>query len=366
MKKVLFVTNSKLKDSKRGTPLRIVNFIKQIRRENDVVVCADSFDDNDEIVFLKYPSELGTIKKLFYFINFIKKNKIDLVFTVTEIGIRLPVLIRVFTCVKILIDLHGLYYEELFYAKKISKAKKIIKEYEVKLLLPFYDKIFVVSEKLKKYYQKNEKKIVVISGGANINKFKNNTIVKKSNIVTIGYMGNTRLYQGLNLLLKALENIKKENKFDFKLNLVLSGEIDYVFKKLKKINIFEDSIINCNVSHEEVYDIILVSDVLIIPRPKIKMTEYAFPSKFPEYLLTGVPVIVTDVGPIKNVVRGQKICFIVDTDDIVKNIEKALLKFKGLSVDERERMGKRAREFVENNLTWNKMGDIVNKNINNL
>jgi len=65
MKKVLFVTNSKLKDSKRGTPLRIVNFIKQIRRENDVLETI--FKNKEDELDYEYDFTLVKLKgKQFY------------------------------------------------------------------------------------------------------------------------------------------------------------------------------------------------------------------------------------------------------------------------------------------------------------
>ena len=130
MKNILFVTDITLKNPIRGTPLRICNVLKQITKQHNVIVCAKDFDEHTDFEFITYPTS-SNFQKLLFFIRIVKRNDIDIVLTSTEIGLKLPILLKLLTGVKIAVELHGLYYEELFYVGSISSAKNTHQGYFV-------------------------------------------------------------------------------------------------------------------------------------------------------------------------------------------------------------------------------------------
>lgn len=210
MKNILFISNVSLKNPIRGTPLRIYNFLIQIKSNHKLFICAKDVPVELSDYFMFYPGG-SAFKRLFYFLNFIKKNKIDVVFTATETGIKLPIFLKAFSGVKIAIDLHGLYGEELYFKGAISNFRRFFYDKFVKFCLNFYDLIFVVSKKLADYYKKTSSRIEVVYGGVNL---KNAAGSRASPpVFTIGYMGNARPYQGLDYLLDAAKNIKDKNLF---------------------------------------------------------------------------------------------------------------------------------------------------------
>jgi glycosyltransferase involved in cell wall biosynthesis len=361
MKHILFVSNVRLKDPIRGTPLRIYNFLNQIQKEHILWICAAEVPGFFQDFFIPYPTQFSRIRKLIFFKKIIKEKRIDIVLTATESNIRLPILLKWLTGVKIVIDIHGLRAEELYFEGEINKLKKLLLDLLIKFYLYCYDHIFVVSEKLKSYYSIINKNITVIYGGVNLFEFLDGTSEKLSDTnFVIGYMGNLRPYQGLDYLLEAVRNIKEKKLFDFRLNLVIHGDEKELVNKLKEFNLRDITDIHFNVPHKEVYEIISKSSVLVIPRPSLPLTEYAYPSKLPEMLAIGKPVILTNVGPVRELLKDTNFSIIISSQNISYELENALIRVFKLSQSERFDIGQSAIEFVKNNLTWDLLGKKIN------
>lgn len=143
--------------------------------------------------------------------------------------------------------------------------------------------------------------------------------------------------------------------------MVISGNGENVIQALKERNLYDVADLHFNVPHKEVNRWVGQSDVLVIPRPRLKMIEYAYPSKLPEFLATGVPVVVTDVGPVKELFGGQRFCIIIDTEDISKNIKESLINIQKMNKEERAKLGEEAINFVRENLTWDILGQQINQ-----
>ncbi len=365
-KSILFVCPVALKNPVRGTPLRIYNFLRQIRKAHNLLVCVKDVEPDLEDIFVPYPSLAGW-QKLSYFRKLIREKNIEMVLTATEVGIKLPVFLKWLLGVKIAIDLHGLYVEERYFKGSIGGFRKFFYDKKIKFFLRFYDLIFVVAGKLKKYYERINKNIVVIYGGFNPEEFKKREGEegeKRSEgqgVFTIGYMGNTRNYQGLNFLLEAAGEIKKKNLFPFRLKLILSGERAELLKLLEEKNLSELTELNFDLDHENVNEVISQTDVLTIPRPSLPLTEYAYPSKLPENLATGILLVLTEVGPVGELLSGQDFCMIISPEKITEELEEALIRLQSMSFEQRMRMGENARNFVMNNLTWTTQGQKINE-----
>lgn len=360
MKNVLFIADISLKNPIRGTPLRIYNFLLQIKKKHKIYACVKDIKEEDKINFIPFP-RLGGFKKLFYFARAAKSNKIDIVITATETSIKLPVFLKFFCGTKIAIDIHGLYAEELYYKGSIGRFKKFVYDKIVKFYLYFYDLLIVCADKLKDYYYPVNSNIKILYGGVNLNEFEAAS-VKKTDIFTIGYMGNARQYQGLDYLLQAAANIKRKNTFPFRLNLVLSDEDELVMKnKLKELGILENALLNFNVEHNKVNGIINASDVLVIPRPSVMMTEYAFPSKLPEYLATGIPIVITDVGPVKTFPKIREACIVSASKNIPEHLEEALHKVYSMSDEEKNVLREKALFLVKSEFNWDVLGNRLNE-----
>jgi len=353
------MTNESLENPKRGTPIRICNFIKQMQRFNKVVV----FSNGNAPGFVKnfHPQpNVSFISKLLYFRNFIIRENIDWVITATDMAISLPVFLKILTGIKIAVDLHGLYAMEMYEQGHMSKLKSYLLQKKINYFLHFYDIIFTVSKKLKYYYKFLNKQIEVVYGGVTESEFYSGEVVAPE-IFTIGYTGNAKPYQGIDALLKVVSKIKKDGSFPFRLNMIMSSGRGEIEDTLKKLDLFDSTDLNFKVSHEDVPALIAKSSVLVLARPSLHMTEYAYPSKLPEYLATGIPVVTTRVGPVNELFRDSGCMIIIEPETVEEGLEKALVKLQSMRKEDREAIGQKAIGFVRENLMWNLLGQKINK-----
>lgn len=363
-KKILYLTHASLKDPMRGTPIRMRHIAKQLNRGHNLIVCATEIDQNDDFEFVEYPQKLRGMQKLLFFVRLVKKQKIDIVITSTETNIKLPILIKFFTGVKIVLDLHGIHVEELVYAKKISRFYALMYSSLICVCLPFYNLVLPVSEKLGNYYGRWIRRFKVIYGGVDLCEFKVHSTSNTDKEMIIGYMGNARPYQGLKELLGSIEILRSKGYQSIKVNLVLSGITDTELSslldcyKLRNVTTFV-----LNAPHADVSKYIKTSSVLVIPRLMLPMTEYAYPSKLPEYLALRIPVIVTNVGPIDEIFRLNKNCspmIVISPINIISNLANAIESFMHMSSVEKIALTSCAMRLVESSLAWDVIGDEMN------
>lgn len=365
MKRILFLLDVSLKNPTRGTPLRIYHFLEQLRKSHELYVCCQDVPSEYESVFVPYPTG-SYFKKLLFLFRLIKEKKINLIFSATETGIKWPVVLKILTGLPIVLDIHSLAVEEWCLAGKVPAYRKFIWDQQIKFFLRFYNRAFACSQSLKRYYGRfGRKKIEIVYGGVDLKEFPVVQPIPHAEFV-IGYMGNAHAYQGLDYLFEAASILRKRRVFDFRLMLILSNDREIIEKRLQELDLLSITDIYFRVPHVEVNSKIAQADVLIIPRPSIPVTEYAYPSKLPEYLLTQVPVIITDVGPVRELLSGRNVSVIIPSSDIARNLADELIKLKGMSSEERKLLGQRARAFVEAELTWDILGLKINAVIEKL
>ena len=92
-KNVLFISNIKLDNPMRGTPLRIYKFILNIKKENNVWVSSQTNHKDFGDQYFEIP-KVNLIKKFLFFHKIIKENKIDIVISATGTSIKLLVVLK--------------------------------------------------------------------------------------------------------------------------------------------------------------------------------------------------------------------------------------------------------------------------------
>jgi glycosyltransferase involved in cell wall biosynthesis len=104
----------------------------------------------------------------------------------------------------------------------------------------------------------------------------------------------------------------------------------------------------------EVPGLLSGADILVIPRISDRAARYGFPSKLPEYMATGKALVITDVGEHANVVKNGETGLVIPPDSATALAE-ALLMLQDDNL--RRRLGFQAREFIEQELTWDKIAE---------
>lgn len=346
-KRVLFICDITLKDPKRGTPIHVARLLEELRREHDLIVCAASVPDTLKDVFIPYPSEKG-VRKLRAILRIVDTHKIETVFTIGQVALAAPVILKFLRHLRIVVELQGVEYIEKYKMGHIGLLYSHLWKYKSMLLLPFYDVVIAFTRRTAGLYP-FLRRVKIIFPAIDIDAMPQVTHHKEIPPLVVGYSGNTDPYQGLSFLVEAAALVR-DRGVDVRLHLVLTGDaakIAGVRKDIETRGLAEVTTIVCNISQQGAQREMLNASVLAVPRPNVLESAYGFPSKLPECLASGLPVIVTDVGAIPELMPeiGEH-SLVIPADDVTKGLVEALLRVSRMSVLERERRGVAARAYA--------------------
>ncbi|HZW39120.1 MAG TPA: glycosyltransferase family 4 protein [Ignavibacteriaceae bacterium] len=182
-----------------------------------------------------------------------------------------------------------------------SLSGTLMYNFYMKRLIPRFDGIFVISDKLKNVissYNKNVEKILTV---VDIDFFR--TVNDKIyNFPYIAYCGNMESKKdGLPILLASFAQLS-EHFPDHKLLLIgqnpNNSEMQNNLQIINKYKIEKKVVFTGFVSRESMPQLLCHADLLVVSKPDNEQNSGNFPIKIGEYLATGVPVVVTNVGEI--------------------------------------------------------------------
>ncbi|MBC7109711.1 MAG: glycosyltransferase family 4 protein [Archaeoglobi archaeon] len=156
------------------------------------------------------------------------------------------------------------------------------------------------------------------------------------------YVGRMSFRKGPHVLLNAFSSIPNAT-----LVMVGSGELlPFLRAQTKILGIEERVVFTGHVSEEKLSEIYRMADIFVLP----SITSEAFGIVLLEAMASGVPVIASDTGGIREIISGSGAGLLVTPEnelELRKAIEK-LLKCKNL----REEYGERGRELAERKYSW--------------
>ena len=199
-------------------------------------------------------------------------------------------------------------FPDLFY-KNNGKGKKGLSKYLQ--IVPRFDLVFVISSQIKDYFIENgvrDEKLVIYPMVVDPRRF--NGIEKKNRGFNyIAYCGNlSNSKDGLADLIEAFG--RSHAKVTHKLLLIgdkpSEAEMSLYRELIMKYKIQGNVVFLGRVSREEMPQVLSDADLLVLCRPNNHQAKGGFPTKLGEYLATGNPVLVTDVGDIsKYIIDGE-------------------------------------------------------------
>jgi glycosyltransferase involved in cell wall biosynthesis len=161
---------------------------------------------------------------------------------------------------------------------------------------------------------------------------------------TLFYGGSFGKKDGLDLLLKAFENVCEDHET---LHLILTGKGENVgdfneFMSLVQSSKFSDRIFYKGFIPSNEYQNLLNScEIFCVIRNNSGAANAGFPSKLAEYLATGRAVIVTDVGDVSQYLTNLKDAVIVEPESLTSLVE--AIKFLVLNPQQVNLIGNRGR-----------------------
>lgn len=259
---------------------------------------------------------------------------------------------------KIIYDVHEHYSDMVRMSKKLPKLIKplvalgvdVVEKRKVKK----FDYIITADDAVKERLKKVNKDIEVVY---NFSDFKVKNHCKVEKVYDVIYQGGITMERGVFQLVKAVEIVKNTYKKD--ILMVFVGPIsdkeveDKVLPYLEAHKLQDNVKFLGKVPHLEVEEYIRKSKigaVTLLPYPKYFKN---IPIKQFEYMSCGVPVIGSDLPPIKKFVSKYNAGLIVNPRD-AEEIAKAIIKL--LDNDElRNEMGSNGMLAVEKEYNWEQM-----------
>ena len=343
--------------------IKIANIMMLLGHEMDFVIYTGLNDFNEEIrKQINFPYEVIKVSPFNIYskhFNKLKEGNYDVVFCNGQLTHAVLFLTK-FKDVKFIMDKHGdivkefLLYEDGFkYNPSFLLRYLFLKTIDF-LNLKFSDKITCVSYKMiEDLYTRGLKqnKAFYVTNSIDLNLFKEpeTTEIQKlkeklkiNKKMVFTYLGACEKWQGVNNFIKAAEKLKNQFGIAF---VIVGGEKEKIEGNIRYIP---------KVPQNEVVNYYALSDVLVLPRPRHPATEVAAPTKFPEYLAMGKPILTTNVGDAADFVKKNHCGLVVENND-PENLIKGILAIKNMNLIELKKMGLNSEKLAKKDFSMEKM-----------
>lgn len=195
----------------------------------------------------------------------------------------------------------------------------IVKEKFKILLAKQASGMLVISKALKEYFcQKGVKKIEVVNMFVDVARF--DIEVTKAEKPYVAYCGTVSPFKdGVDCLIMAFAGFLKFHS-NYQLKIIGKFESDEseqgVRNLAKELGILEHVDFTGMVSPSEMPSLLKGATMLALARPNNRQAQFGFPTKLGEYLATGNPVVVTDVGEISDFLSDGENCRMAKPGDV--------------------------------------------------
>ena len=338
--------------------IRWVNSLSEKGIEVILVSLKGNFDNVEKIskkvktIYLPFGTKLGYYLNIFALKRIISKEKPDLINAHYASGYG--TLGRLSGFNKKLLNVWG---SDVYDFPNESKVKKRIIEKNLKNYTAIASTSYCMAEETKKYLENKSKEIFITPFGVDIEKFKNLNTEKRENEITIGIVKTLTEKYGIEYLIKAIKELENildiENYKKIRLLIYGKGELKNKLEDLTKELQIEDKVIfKGYISNEDVPNALNDMDIFVVPSI---LNSESFGVVAVEAMACEVPVIVSDVDGLKEVVVNNETGFVVPkrSSKEIANKIKILIE----NSDTVKKFKKNARERVLKLYDWNKNVD---------
>lgn len=183
---------------------------------------------------------------------------------------------------------------------------------------------------------------------------------KTSEEFVITFTGNIGAAQGLDILPRVAQLLKKQNS-NVKFKIVGDGRYkDEFVNDIKKRNVSEMFELMGRKPAEEIPTILANSDAAFLSFMDNPLFEKTIPAKLQSYMACGMPIIASATGESKRIIEEAECgvcCPIGNATLLVEAIE----SFIRIDETERKKMGQHAREYCERNFNKKILMDYIEK-----
>ncbi|MED1487963.1 glycosyltransferase [Bacillus smithii] len=310
----------------------------------------DKIDEKANVYFLPFKPPKGYYLNVFKIKNLLKRIKPDILNTHYASGYG--TLSRLLNYYPTLLSVWGSDVYDFPYENKLKK-KILIKN--LKAATRIASTSFAMKEQTERFVNPSMP-IVVTPFGVDIHKFCPQKELKDPNVITIGIVKKLEEKYGVRYLIEAVYLLKRkleennQHEFASKLRLLIVGqgsqfrELMALTKKLKIDNI---TTFTGSVPHDEVPNYLNKLDIYCAPST---LDSESFGVAIIEASACEVPVVVSDVGGLPEVVKNGETGYVVQR----KNANQIAEKLHMLVIDseKRKEFGKNGRNYVRSIYNW--------------
>jgi PEP-CTERM/exosortase A-associated glycosyltransferase len=172
----------------------------------------------------------------------------------------------------------------------------------------------------------------------------------------IGFIGSFYRYEGLDLLVKAFAKIATERE-NAVLLFVGGGEMAQELKTIAdSLGVADRLFMPGRIPHERVPGVYAMIDVLAYPRYSMRLTELVTPLKPLEAMAMGKPLIASDIGGHRELIRNNETGLLFKAGDVGR-LAASLMKILD-DTELRETLKKQGPLWVRKNKTWDKTTEV--------
>jgi len=282
--------------------------------------------------------------------EFVKKNEIEVLHVHDLPLVNTALKVKRKLKIPVIADFHENYPEALTCWNKWTRnpIRKIINKIlfshdkwirnEGKVCLKVNNIIVVTKEmkkRLIKMYNVPNKKVILIPNTEELRFIRNAKIywdiVKRyKNRFVISYIGGFGPHRGLDIAIEGMTYIKKEIPNSLLL-LVGRGskDVENKLKKLVRKNDLEENVEFVGWQFfDKVYTYIYLSNIGLVPHNKNGHTDHTVPHKLFQYMMVGIPVVVSSCIPLKRIVRELNSGFFFEAGNCKSFSEKIIELYK--------------------------------------
>ena len=335
--------------------IRWVNSLSEKGIEVILVSLKGNFDNVEKIskkvktIYLPFGTKLGYYLNIFALKRIISKEKPDLINAHYASGYG--TLGRLSGFNKKLLNVWG---SDIYDFPNESKVKKRIIEKNLKNYTAIASTSYCMAEETKKYLENKSKEIFITPFGVDIEKFKNLNTEKRENEITIGIVKTLTEKYGIEYLIKAIKELENildiENYKKIRLLIYGKGELKNKLEDLTKELQIEDKVIfKGYISNEDVPNALNDMDIFVVPSI---LNSESFGVVAVEAMACEVPVIVSDVDGLKEVVVNNETGFVIPKKSPKEIANKIKILIENNDIV--KKFKKNARDRVLKLYDWNK------------
>lgn len=223
-----------------------------------------------------------------------------------------------------------------------------------------FDGIYVINQALKNYFSQlldNKVPIEIINMIVDPERFTSDLSVNNKDTEYLAYCGSINSEKdGVDILVDAFSRSLTTGRIPGNIKLMLIGEFSSenfrqkLYDLIREKNCGDNIIFTGKVERAKMPGLLKGASALVLSRPFSTQSEGGFPTKLGEYLATGNPVVVTDVGEIGLFLKDGHNAFIAKPGDAESFSEKLSELFSDR--DRAIEIGKNGRMLTENEFSY--------------